>query len=242
MKVYMAQTKRRPETNGPTKGPNKSARGISIASRARTIRPGYFKTHMGGFPQRFPETLRWAYASNAPYAVVAGTYQEVGVVLANSAYRPCAGLAATSAAGFAKWMAVYTKCYVKSARITVAVVNQFTVANAIQPSITFGITGTTNSTTLGSYVQAIETGLVDSKMLGTGNDTGKVSWTVDIGKFLSRDDVTDTSDLYCQAAADPAQLVTGHLWFYNNSATNANTNLNITVDLECIFVDPLPVA
>lgn len=228
-----ASSKRRVEKGGRATNKN-----VNISARASSLRIGYFSSHIGGFPQRYNETLRFANAPGVVVALGASAYSEAAVVVLNGTYRPCTGLSATAAAGFDKLMAIYTKCYVRAARIKMSACLMPTTVS----SIVVGITGTTNSTTLGTYALAVEAGFEKHLLLGPNTDSGSVSVSVDIGKYLGRDLLTNTSDLYCTTSANPSQVVDAHLWFQNNTATACTYTFTIEVDYDCVFTDPLPVA
>jgi len=219
----------------------KSIRNVNIASRAKSLKKGYFKSHAAGFPQRFTETVR-SVKSVAEASLASNTYFEEPIIL-NGTFAPGTGVSLPQPAGFVKLMAVYTKCYVRSAKITVITTNSTNgvAGTTTKAPLLCGITISTNGNTLTFYNVAIDCGLETHKVAAANPDTVTNVITVDIGKFLSVDDIMDGPDFYNTAAANPNQIVVGHVWFYNAGATAVTYIHNVQVDFDCIFADPLPV-
>jgi len=215
-----------------------TTKNVSIASYAPSLRSNWFKTHIGGFPQRMKETIRYAYSNSS--SVAFSTYAEPIVMVMNGTYDPDAALGGGQPAAFTKLMAVYTKCYVKAAKITVKY-TPLPQTNNVVDSIPWlvGITITTNGTSLGGYQNAIQGGLVTWHQVMQSPDTITLTQSVDIGKFLSVDDIMDGSSFYNTNAANPTQIVVAHGWVYNLSGgTSGYMQYSLTVDFECIFADP----
>lgn len=208
----------------------------SIAARTPSFKRNFFKSHMGGFPPRYTETLRYNTWSSGNVVVGTNTYTEPMVLVVNGPYDPEYSLGGGQPAAFAKLMAIYTKCYVKSAKITATVVNTLGVDAGLQ----VGLTLTTFGSSIGDPNKASTCGFVDRQFLYHHPDTCVLTQTVDIGKFLSRN-VMDGSDTFATVGANPIQLVCAHLWAYCASTTvSGSLQWNIILDMDCVFADPQP--
>jgi len=213
----------------------------STASYARIFSPNWFKSHQTAFPQRMAVPLR--YVNVVPLQAIAATaYSEPLLINANGAYDPEAGIVANQPAGFAKLMAIYTKCYVKAAKIEWRVTNLPQAAS--NPSVTplaCGIFTTTNTATAASFALAVQSGNVTYGHVTQAPDTKVFTQTVDIGKFVSVDDIMDSTEWNCTVASNPNQIVVFHMFVYNMSGVGANVSYSYTVDYDCVFTDPLPI-
>lgn len=211
-------------------------RGTSLKARSRTLVPRYLKEHISGFPQHERQTLRWANIVGNT-SLTAGSYFDSPYIL-NGAFDPDFLAASTQPAGFAKYMAVYTKYFVKAARITVNFANQSSLP------FVFGITVTTNTTTLTNFVGSIQPGLCNFTTLCGSPDNKTISESVDIEKFL---DVKRGTSLYPNYAGDvganPLQIVVAHVWGYDmNVSTGIIYAFNVIIDFDVDFYDPKPFA
>lgn len=209
----------------------------SVAAKTRSLGNGYFKTHLGGFPQRYTQSLRYATVGSGSLA--GGNYAEATVIVMNGAYDPDAALGGGQPGGFAKLMAVYTKCYVRSSKMTV-VINNTTNGSPLPQQ--WGITLSTLTSAM-NYLTATQSGMVVEKSLGFNPDQITLTQSVDCGKFFSVDDLLDGSTQYCcTASGNPTQLIAGHLWLYSNYAAGSTGYFayTVTVDFDCIFADPQP--
>lgn len=210
-------------------------KGVSTKTKSRSLKKNYFKYHISAFPQHQYETIRFTSVTGTT-ALLANTYYEYPFVL-NGVYDPDGGLSADQPAGFAKLMQVYTKCFVRAAKIRVTC---FPVVAASYQPLVFGVTVTTNSTTLGSMRGAIQPGL--NTYTGAMSEPKVIELDVDMRKFLGIKDGTDGQGAYnCTSAANPSQVVVGHVWVNNVGAVTMNWAWTVTVDFDCDFYDPVPV-
>lgn len=205
----------------------------SIASWAPSLRPGYFKSHLPGAPQKFATALRY-YAQTAAVSLAASTFTVPSSFTLNGCYDPDFALTATQPAAFSTLMGFYTKCCVKAAKITVVATNPGTT------SFSFGLTVVTSTANQPStLVQAQCGGPSTSRVLTSALNVGQVTQSVDMAKFLGVDDLFNNPDYSCTNAANPAQIVVAAMWVNNDSATTAATyQFRITVDYDVIFYDP----
>jgi len=191
-----------------------------------------------GLSQSLRRTLRFTKLYG--FSVATGGYTEATLYL-NSAYNVDT---ASSAVGYAKYMAFYSKCFVIGARIKTFITNASGIAigsaYAGANPTTVGIVVTTNITSLGSQTAAQENGFCRFHVLGNNPDTVQLSESVDVSRFLHKPRVLDDPQLFSTTSAIPGQLVVAHL-FAQAAATSTNTSvyMNVTVDLECVFTDPI---
>jgi len=93
----------------------------------------------------------------------------------------------TSAVGYAKYMAFYSKCYVVGASIV--------VKGILEAAVGFGningLTTTTNATSLGTAASAIANGMCDWRVVYTNPDRIQLVQAVDVKKFLNKPIVLD---------------------------------------------------
>lgn len=215
----------------------KTVKGASIAAYGRFTRPTYFKSHQTGFPQQYTEYMRCVNIKTA--AVAASSYVEPLDIIMNGAYRPESGVGTTTTA-FAKLMAVYTKCYVRQAKLTVCITTLNNVANGL-PAIPLsgGITVQTTTTGMGNFDAAVGGGLSTWKQWFQSPDTITLTQTVDMRKFLGVDDLLDAAGTYGNTvAANPSQIVVGKVFVQNFTATAATILITWTLDMDCVFTDP----
>jgi len=201
------------------------------------INRNYFKYHISAFPQHQFEKIRWnTTAGNTTLA--SATYYEAPYTM-NGPYDPDGAASATQPAGWVKLMAVYTKCFVRKARIRVDFMN---VINTQHANLTVGIVITTNATSLGSLGAAIQPGLVVWRNLGDSPTCGSLTHDVDICKFLGIKNGTDAAGTYSNTgSANPSQIVVAHVFLYNHYGSTAIYGYNVTIDYDCDFYDPIPV-
>jgi len=232
-------TKRRREMSDSK---NKARKNVSIRSTSRAITPGYMKYHLAAVPNRQRHSLRWSH--HGTVTVAANTYSEIAVVIMNGAYQPCAALSATSPSGFFKLMAdFYTKAVVMNASIHVTMCNSIVAraAGVTQPSLMFGTSVTTNSTSLSTGQQAIQNGDSTYKMCPIGQ-SNSVYQAIDIGKFLGVTDLEVGTDYNCTSAANPSQVVDAHVWVDNEDAVNQVVcDYVVVLTLDTVFYDPTQI-
>lgn len=209
----------------------------SVAATSRALVSGYFRSHQAAFPQRYNEVLRDY--EQVGYNPAAGSFSICKVLAVNNPYQVNAtGFAQPS--GFAKLMEIYSKCYVRSAKVTLTVINVTASGTSLIPTASsmHGLSITTLPTPLASASVAVQGGLETHKALGTNPDQITMSLTVDIGKYLTVDDVVDNSQLFTTASAGPGQLVYIQHWVYNNGSAAGVYNCHYVIDYDCIFTDP----
>jgi hypothetical protein len=211
--------------SGPTRG-----RAVPV--------PNFISTHLGGVPQHTRNTLIFCQAF--AQVVNATTQAQLSAFNLNGPFLPYAA-AGGQPVGFAKMMAFYSKCFVTGARIKAHIVSEpnTSVTGTAMPAVIYGLTITTNTTAMTSYFQAIGSGLTTFKVLGQSPDACTLQTSVDIGRYLNKPDVLDDSQLFTSVSSNPSQIVCGHLWWYNNSATAGGNIVYVTIEYDCIFTDPI---
>lgn len=204
--------------------------------------PSYAKYHLSAMPKQTNSTMTWSWPQTSSSALAAGTYAEIGVVIMNGAYQPCAALSATSPEGFSKMMGFYTKCAVKNATVS------FTVCNVTQPptatgrtSMLIGSSVTTDNTSLSTAKNAIENGNSTHKFVGPDNGAETITHSIDIGKFLDVGNLQSGTDYMCTSSANPGQVVDSHLWIYNNSSVACSYTYLVTLTMYGTFYDPAQI-
>jgi hypothetical protein len=211
-----------------------------VAVSAAVPQRNYLSTHVAGVSQSIRRVLAWSTSSNT--GLSAAGYQESTVVLLNSPYDPDTALGGVSAAGFAKYMALYSKCFAIGARARVKYLLGGNGALGPPPSGTYvGATITTSTSSLGSLSAAIQAGLVDYHVRNQHPDSGMLELSVDIARFVDKPDILDDPQFYCTNAANPGQLIALHLWVNAiNAATAYALYYTLEVEMTCIFTDPIP--
>jgi hypothetical protein len=218
--------KKQPRKNQTSRQPNTDVTRGDVPPR------GFIKTHVLGFPQHQRQVLGWSVLGNPTAAV--SVYAE-NVVLLNSPFDPDTSLGGVSASGFSKYMAVYTKCFVLGARYRVQ------VCSPGGEGFVCGTVISTNTTSLGSITQAINSGLSEHQLVQTNPDRAVFNGSLDIGKFLDKPDVLDDNQLFCTSGANPGQLVALHIWWASLAGSALTFFFLIDVEYDCVFTDPLPV-
>lgn len=210
---------------------------INVSS-GRVPARNYLSTHVGGVAQSLRRTLVWTYVPSPNLA--ANTYQEY-VIVVNSPYDPDNAVGGSSAVGFAKYMALYTKCFTLGARIkTKSSIASGSTFGSPLGIVTHGMTITTFTTSLGSAAAAIGTGLCDYGVTSNSPDNWKHELSVDIGKFLDKPQVLDDPELFCTGSSNPTQVICAHVWWFAYSAATIASTLTIEVEFDCVFTDPQP--
>lgn len=218
-----------------------AARRPSIAQGVSTNIPpkNYMQTHIAGVPSSQRQTLSWAYQGTVG---ITSAYAEASVIVLNSPYDPDYAAGGTSSAGFAKWMAFYSKCFVLGARATLKFAMSGTsVAGPPTEPVATGLTITTNVSSLGSTLDAIQNGLCDYKVMNLCPDSGVLSVGVDVAKFVDKPDILDDNQFFCTATGNPGQLIVLHHWVDGlSSLTTISQAYVIEVEMDCVFTDPIP--
>lgn len=215
--------------------------GMLPGSRTTNI-PNVNRSSLGilGVKPSLRETLGWTGA--AVVATSANTFAELATIILNSPFDPDNALGGISARGYAKLMALYSKCFTIGATIKVQILggdNPGLLAdNVVQMA---GVTITTNTTALTSLVQAQELGYTEHQFLGLSPDHHEFNLRLDVADFLNKPDVLDDAQLFCTSSANPAQLIVAHIWISNlAAATSGGVAWNANVNYEVVFTDPIP--
>jgi len=209
------------------------SRGSNVGTSVFIPPRRFLATHVAGTPQSVRRTV--VVAGSNQQTLTFATYGEYTQIM-NSAYN-----GGGVAAGYAKLMAFYSKCFVLGARIRVdfALSDTSSGATNTEPTV-FGVTITTNSTTLGTITKAIEAGLCDWRELIQNPDSASLTLGVDIAKFLDKPQVLDDSQLFSTSGADPSQVVVAHIWAQNVSSISSVLFTTYLLEYDCVFTDPIP--
>lgn len=164
-----------------------------------------------------------------------GGYAEVTSLL-NSAYN---GGGAFVFNGYAKYMQFFSKCFVLGSRV---VVHGNTATLGAGIPMVFGVTVTTNTTSLGSATAAINNGMCSWVTRYANPDSFTVSQAVNVGRFLHKPNVLDDPQLFSTSAADPSQIIVAHYWIQATAATGAAITIHYVGEIvvDCVFTDPIP--
>jgi hypothetical protein len=194
----------------------------------------WLSSHIGGFPQSQRDTLNWV--AKGALNNMGSIYAE-NVVILNGPYDPDAALGGLSAAGFAKYMAIYTKCFVLGVRYRLNFTNV-----SIGAATIVGGTVTTNTSSLTTDVNAIQSGLCEYSLCYTSPDSRRFDSSLDIAKFIDKPDLLDDPQFFCTPSANPSQVVCLHIWSQNqNSVTQQFVDYVVEVSFDCVFTDPITV-
>jgi hypothetical protein len=236
-KLIGARRSKRPRRDRIT---NTDAAG-AITKSVRVPRSDYLSTHVAGVSQHLRRTLVWTYAGEQ--AANGSTTYEPATVILNSPYDPDAALGGTSATGFAKYMAYYSKCFVIGARIKARYALSSTAGTGYASQVcALGLTITTLSGAMANALVATQAGLCDYRLHNINPDSGMLEMSVDIGKFLDKPQVLDDPQLFCTSGANPGQVVVGHLWIqgFDSAITTLVMSYFLEVEYDCVFTDPIP--
>jgi len=201
----------------------------------------YLSTHVAGVAPHIRRTLSWSYNYGISLVNNAVFTEYVTIVL-NSPYDPDAALGGLSATGFAKYMALYSKCFTHSAKVTTKYALSGASYGGVSPAVAIlGQTITTFSASLLSTVAAINAGLCDYNIHNQSLDQGTLHSAVDIARFVDKPNILDDPEFFCTSSANPTQIVVLHLWaVVPSNLFTCNVNYVINVDFDCTFTDPIP--
>jgi hypothetical protein len=205
-----------------------------------TIPRNFISTNIAGVAPSIRRTLSWVTQSFA--TLTAGLYSEPVVVVMNSPFDPDNAVGGTSAQGFAKYMALYSKCFTLQSRIRIRYALAGITASGGPPTSSgiIGCTITTNNTSLSSVANAIEQGLCDYHVHNVNPDSNSLELGVNISKFVNKPDLLDDPQFFCTASANPSQLICAHFWGNPTLATNISMTYVIEVEFDAVFTDPIP--
>ncbi len=155
------------------------------------------------------------------------TYQEATIVINDP----------TSAQGFAKMSAFYSKALVTAARVNL----HYAAVGVTQPWVV-GLAITTNATSLGSVARAVNDGFGAYRVHTSHPDSGSLSVGVDVAKFANVPDLRANYPWFALSGVAPAQLVVAHIWYQTlNGAAGGDLLSGVfDVEFEVIFTDPIP--
>jgi hypothetical protein len=214
------------------KGGKSDAMSSKNPTRGRGVPSSLGADHLLGVSQSLVRELVIA-GSGTLNPVAAGGYTEFLTYL-NSAYSAAGG---SNMDGFGKYMAFYSKCFTVGAKLRVT----FTVLDNNTYPVVVGVVTTTNSTSLGSAVAAIQNGICQWDQLFLNPNTRTFTTSLDVANFLHKPRVLDDPQLFATASAQPTQQILAHVFAQNNAPTGTQA-LTYTFELveKCIFTDPIP--
>ncbi len=182
-----------------------------------------------GVPQFVRRTLVLS-GLNGPTGTT-GAYGEFFLTL-NDAYN-----GGTSAAGYSKYMAFYSKCFVVGARV----LYKFANTTASKAPVVVMCTITTNTSSLSTAKQAIDNGYCDWRVVSSSPDNGVLQHTVDTGRYLHKSKVLDDPQLFSTASAGPAQVIVAHIGVQDpNAAGTVSVTGSWEVEYSVVLTDPIP--
>jgi hypothetical protein len=231
----------RRQGRGGDPNPSHLARDSGAQGQSVNIPPrNYLSTHVAGVQPSIRRTLAWNVSNNSP---ISSAYGESAVVILNSPYDPDNALGGVSASGFAKYMAIYSKCFAVAARAKV----KFSIAGPSNTGVTttpccIGATITTSVGAIGSLFSAIDAGLCDYQCHNINPDRGVLNLAVDVSKFVDKPDILDDSQFFCTASSNPSQVIALHVWSSNYGLVPTTDTFQyiIEVEFDCVFTDPIP--
>jgi len=200
----------------------------------------FLASHVAGVQPSIRRTLAWNGTSST--TVTSGVYTEAQVVLLNSPFDPDVALGGVSASGFAKYMALYSKCFVIAARVKVKFALGGSSVEGIPTGAQIvGATITTSTASIGNLFTAIDAGLSDYQVHNVNPDRGELNLSVDVAKFVDKPDLLDDPQFFCTSAANPSQLIALHTWCFGMTPLSSTQfGYLIEVNYDCIFTDPIP--
>ncbi len=229
----MAKGSKRKSTSKAQRGANEGTH--PNAQTANVPPKNYLARGPAAVRQSHRETLNWAYVPS--YRTLAGsTYSEFFQICLNNPYDPDVAVGGTSAHGFSKYMAFYSKCFVLGARIKVKGV----VGQISGPGCLVGTSITTSTTASAAAVTDIQNGYVKYDVVYAYPDRFTHEMAVDVGRFLDKPDVLDDASLFCTSGGGPLELVIAHIWASNYSTSAQQISYVVEVEYECVFTDPIP--
>jgi len=229
-----SKRKARGKKTGNKKGGMPMSSDLAVsAGRGRAVpRMDLGRDTLLGLAQSQRRTL--ALVGGSSVSGAAGAYAETTFAL-NNAFSP--GFS-SSAVGYSKYMAFYTKCFVIGASIRV---HGVVIDNASTSGLVCGLTVTTNSTSLGSFQAAVANGMADWTVVFNLPDRVTFNESVDVSKFFNKPRVLDDPQLFSTSGAGPTQLIVVHLWSQAlTGATAISMEAGVEILLDCVFTDPIP--
>jgi hypothetical protein len=213
------------------RGPSDALQSLN-PTKGRGVPTSLGADHLLGVSQSIVRDLSIA-GSATLNPVAAGGYSESTFSL-NNAFSAAGG---SSMDGFAKYMAFYSKCFTLGARIRVSI----NTLDANTYPVVVGLVTTTNATSLGSAIAAIQNGICKWDQLFLNPDEKTFQTTLDVANFLHKPRVLDDPQLFATASASPTQLIVAHAFAQNNAPTGTQA-LVYTFEMvqKCVFTDPIP--
>lgn len=220
---------------GSSKKKGKKSRGSRPARLGPTHGAGVPGANLGADTLLgIPQTQKRELVIAAPFVLTStsGAYSETVIPL-NDAFAAWAGL---SAAGYAKYMAFYSKCFVLGSRLRVrAVWTPISGAPAV-----VGIAVSSLASSFASANAAIEAGLCQWDVVAVNPDRIRHDITIDIRKFLNVPSILSSSQLYSTSAASPSLLVEAHVFADCVGSGTGSLTVQFENIMECVFTDPIP--
>ncbi len=218
-------------STGKGRTKRRGAGGADAGAGPLIPKPSMLSRDLMGVAQSLKRTLCFVEGTTA---VIGSTYNEATVIM-NGAYQP---YASTSPAGYLKYMALYSKCFVLASRIRL---RGPLIQTAGARGFVVGLTITTNTTSLASFPAAIENGLCRYAVVGVHPDRVNLTLGVDVKKFLHKPNVLDDPQLFSTSTANPTQLVVCHFWTQALAGSpTATFDAVVEVELDVVFTDPIP--
>jgi hypothetical protein len=213
------------------------AGGGNVAVSRNVPTPTYHQTHVLGVAQSLRRTMTLNGGANT--LLTTGTYVEPSVIILNGFFNMIASM---QPAGYAKYMALYSKCFPLGARCRIKFAMCASTGSGANTSPAFlGAVITTNTTSLGSLAGAVDAGLVDYKLLNQSPDSCEIELSVDFAKFVDKPQILDDPQWFSTITANPTQVIVLHVFAESVIAT-AGCQLvhNYEIDIDCVYTDPIP--
>jgi hypothetical protein len=210
---------------------------INLAAGPHIPPRNFLEDKLGGVQQSIRRTLVWVAGANQ---AVTSTFNDFQQVILNSPYDPDAALGGSSAAGFAKYMNFYTKCFCLGARIKFKFASASTGGGGTPTSaFLVGMTITTLTSPFSSSTNAIQNGLCDYIQLNQHPDSGMLCLGVDVAKYVDKPNLLDDPQFFCSATTNPSQQIVAHIWVVDTMAAGGTTlPYIIECEMDCVFTDP----
>lgn len=172
-------------------------------------------------------------SGNFGMSSVAGAYAET-VIPMNDCFSAFGG---TSATGYSKYMAFYTRCFVLGSRVIVKSVYQ---PGTTTSAATVGVAVSSLASSFASANSAIEAGMCQWDEVGNTPDRLHYTVSVEVSKFLNVPVVLSNPALASTSAASPTTLIDAHLFIDNAAATTGTLITQFETLFDVVFTDPIP--
>jgi len=190
----------------------------------------YLLTSVAGIAPEMKVTLAFEFTGNS--TISATTFSSIATVLLNTAFQPASTSTPT---GSAKWFTFYNQAFVMASRMNLQMVN----TTATNP-VVLGVTFSTSSSAPANMGAAVTQGLCKHQLVYVNPDRFAASVAIDVSKFLDKPIILDDPTLASFAGSNPSSLVYAHIWVGNIGNTNASVSYILDMEMDTIYVDPLP--